>query len=147
MMGDHKKTTGPLIPLTTTATLENVRVLLVEDDTLVRASIQRILEGRRAVVDAVASAREAVAAFEAEKPDVIVSDIGMPEESGHTLMRRLRALESPGTPRIPAVALTGHRRAEDRLEAVRAGFQIHVSKPVDPDELLTIIATFAGRIG
>lgn len=146
MMGAHKKTTQPLVPLTTTATLEGIGVLLVDDDELIRVSLQRLLESRCATVRAVGSASEAIAAFREEKPDVIVSDIGMPEENGHSLIRRLRALELPGAARVPAVALTGHRRAEDRREAIRAGFQIHVSKPVDPEELVTIIATFAGRI-
>lgn len=145
-MSVSKKTTQSLIPLTTTATLEGIRILLVDDDEVVRASLQRVLEGRHATVHSAASASEAVAAFRAEKPDIIVSDIGMPEEDGHTLMRRLRALESAGDRRIPAVALTGHRQTEDRREAMQAGYQIHVSKPVDPEELVTIVATFAGRI-
>lgn len=145
-MSDRKKTTQPLIPLTTTATLEGIRILLVDDDERVRISLQRVLEGRRATVSVAGSASEAVKSFCAEKPDIIVSDIGMPEENGHTLMRRLRSLEAPGDRRIPAVALTGHRQTEDRREAMQAGFQIHVSKPVDPEELVTIVATFAGRI-
>ncbi len=145
MEGDKPPRSGPLVPLTTTASLEGIRVLLVEDDEMVRIGLQRILEGRKATVRAVGSAIEAIAAFSAERPDVIVSDIGLPEESGHSLIRRLRAVETTGAPRVPAVALTGHRRTEDRLAAIQAGFQIHVSKPVDPEEFLTIVATFAGR--
>lgn len=144
-MSLDKNRSRPLVPLTTTASLEGIRVLIVEDDTLVRRSLQRVLEGRNATVQAVGSASEALEAFDAQLPDIIVSDIGMPEESGHTLMRRLRALEPAGS-RIPAIALTGHLATEDRLEAMRAGFQIHVSKPVDPEEFLTIVATLAGRI-
>jgi CheY-like chemotaxis protein len=63
------------------------------------------------------------------------------------LIRRLRALESPGARRVPAVALTGYDRTEDRIAAIQAGFQIHVSKPVESEEFLTIVATFAGRRG
>ncbi len=136
-----------LLPLKTTASLEGVRVLLVEDDPTLRDVLRVVLEMRKATVQAVGSASEAIAAFSVEKPDVIVSDIGLPEESGHSLIRKLRALESPGFPRIPAVALTGFDQTKDRLAAIGAGFQIHVSKPVAPDELVTIVATFAGRPG
>ncbi len=146
MGASDSKRTGALVPLTTDATLEGIRVLVVDDDADVRGFLRAVLEDRKATVEVASSVAEAVAAFTAKKPDVIVSDIGMPEESGHSLIRRLRALEIRGVPRVPAIALTGHNRAEDRLDAIRAGFQIHVSKPVESEEFLTIVATFAGRL-
>jgi CheY-like chemotaxis protein len=79
------------------------------------------------------------------RPDVLVSDIEMPEEDGYTLIRKVRALSPDAGGRTPAVALTAFNRPEDRIRSLRAGFSIHVSKPVDPDELIAIIANLAGR--
>jgi CheY-like chemotaxis protein len=134
-----------LVPLTSNVSLEGVYILLVDDDPNVRAALTRVLEERKAIVQPASSAAEAIAAFKNRKPDLIVSDIGMPEEDGHVLIRKLRELEAASGGRVPAVALTGHGRTEDRFAAMRAGFQIHVSKPVATDEFLTIVATLAGR--
>lgn len=79
------------------------------------------------------------------KFDILVSDIGMPEEDGYTLIRKVRALSAEQGGRIPAVALTAYARAEDRKQAMLAGFQVHIPKPVDPDELAVAIANLTGR--
>lgn len=86
------------------------------------------------------------------RPDVLVSDIGMPNEDGYTLIREVRSLERTGKiplseqgAKIPAAALTAYARTEDRLRALQEGFQIHLPKPVEPAELVTVVASLAGR--
>ena len=86
-----------------------------------------------------------MAAITAEQPDVLVSDIGMPCEDGYALIRRIRSLSADQGGNIPAVALTAYARTEDRIRAVQAGFQSHVVKPVEPEELVTMVASVAGR--
>ena len=76
---------------------------------------------------------------------MLVSDIGMPEEDGYALIRRVRALDPQSGGLTPAVALTAYARAEDRMKAILAGFQMHVSKPVEAAELLTMVASLAGK--
>ena len=92
------------------------------------------------------SAAEALEILKDWRPDVLVSDIGMPGEDGYTLIRKLRArsLEEGGS--IPAVALTAYARTEDRLRVLSSGYQMHVPKPVRPIELLTVIASIAHRL-
>ena len=92
-----------------------------------------------------ASADEALAALRSERPDVIVSDIGMPEVDGFTLIRRVRALSDEQGGRTPAIALTAYARAEDRVKAVVSGFQHHLSKPVEPMELIAVVASLVDR--
>jgi CheY-like chemotaxis protein len=120
-------------------------VLVVEDEPDARELVQRVLHERGARTTAVGNARDALRAFEAEPPDVIVSDIGMPGEDGYELIRKLRALEEPLGRMTPAAALTAFARSEDRRRALLAGFQTHIAKPVDPLELLVVIASLAGR--
>jgi CheY-like chemotaxis protein len=96
-------------------------------------------------VTAVASVSEALAAIAASRPDIVVSDIGMPSEDGYALVRKLRALPPERGGRLPAVALTGYARAADRMRILAAGFESHVSKPVDPADLLRVIARLTGR--
>jgi PAS domain S-box-containing protein len=127
------------------ARVAGVKVLVVDDEPDARALIERLLEGCDAVVISAGSAAEAMERFRAERPDVVISDVGMPGEDGHSLVRRIRALPAAEGGRTPAVALTAYARAEDRAKAVAAGFQIHVTKPVEPAELLMIVATLAGR--
>jgi CheY-like chemotaxis protein len=98
-----------------------------------------------ASVRAVASAEEAYAAIAEECPDVLVSDIEMPDVTGYDLVRHLRHSEQPEVRRLPAVALTAYARTEDRVKALLAGFQTHVPKPVEPAELVTVIASLAQR--
>ncbi len=78
-------------------------------------------------------------------PDVIVSDIGMPDENGYDLIREVRALPRERGGRIPAIALTAYARAEDRLRVIKAGFQMHVPKPVELNELATVVASLIER--
>ena len=85
-------------------------------------------------------------AIECRRPDVLVSDIGMPHGDGYDLIRELRRRDASTGPMIPAVALTAYARAEDRLRAIAAGYQMHVAKPVEARELLIVTANLAGRL-
>jgi len=127
------------------AELAGLRILVVDDEDDARTLARRVLEERGAHVITVSSAAEAMASVgDNDLPSIIVSDIGMPEQDGYDLIKQMRAL--PGEAgRVPAVALTALARAEDRKRALSAGYQKHVSKPVDPAELVAVIASLAGR--
>jgi CheY-like chemotaxis protein len=94
-------------------------------------------------VETVASAAEAVKRVESWRPDVLLSDIGMPGEDGYELIRRVRELPADRGGRTPAAALTAFARGEDRRRALRAGFQMHLAKPVEIQELATVVASLA----
>jgi signal transduction histidine kinase/ActR/RegA family two-component response regulator len=127
--------------------LTGLRILIVDDEDDARTLARRVLEERGAQVVTVSSAAEAMATVDdTSPPSVIISDIGMPEQDGYDLIKQMRAL--PGDAgRVPAVALTALARAEDRKRALSAGYQRHVSKPVDPAELVAVVASVAGRTG
>jgi PAS domain S-box-containing protein len=125
--------------------LVGLRVLILDDEVDARALLKVILEECQAEVTTVATATEAYETLEWLRPDVIISDIGMPSEDGYTFMRQVRKREA-GTPsRVPAVALTAHARVEDRLRALSAGYQVHVAKPIEPTELVAVLASLVGR--
>ena len=129
-----------------TAQLDGVRVLVVDDEADARDLLSHLLRRCRAHVEAVASAADALAAIRRSRPDVLLSDIGMPGEDGYMLIQQVRALEEQtGLGKIPAVALTAFARAEDRRRALMAGFQMHVPKPVEAAELTAVVANLAGR--
>ena len=127
--------------------IKGVRVLVVDDEADARALIKRLLEDCEATVTSAGSASEALEAMRREKPDVIVSDIGMPGEDGYSLIRKVRALGPDQGGTVPAVALTAYARSEDRRRAILAGYNHHVAKPVEPAELVTLIASLVGRTG
>ncbi len=128
------------------ASLAGLTVLVLDDEPDARLLLTTILREQKAEVNAVASVEEAFAALPWIKPDIIVSDIGMPREDGYSFIRRLRALEAEQGERwTPAIALTAHARDGDRLRALAAGFQSHVAKPTDPLELVTVILSLVGR--
>jgi PAS domain S-box-containing protein len=131
----------------TCAEIAGVRVLVVDDEPDARAVIKRFLEDCRAVVTTAPSAAEALALIESGRPDVLVSDIGMPGEDGYALIRKVRALGAARGGNVPAIALTAYARAEDRVKAILAGFQHHVVKPVEPGELIAMVASLTGRTG
>ncbi|WGV24694.1 hybrid sensor histidine kinase/response regulator [Halotia branconii] len=126
-------------------TLNGLRVLVVDDEPDARQLIATVLGQYGAQVMAVASAFEALLAVPQFHPDILVSDIGMPQEDGYALIRQLRTLSQEQGGRIPAVALTAYARTEDRTQALLAGFQLHVPKPVNPTELAAVVANLAGR--
>jgi PAS domain S-box-containing protein len=126
--------------------LKGLKVLVVDDEPDARLLIQRVLEDRGAVVMTAASATEAMRILEDDALEVIVSDIGMPGEDGYALIRRVRALENRKA-NVPAIALTAYARIEDRVRAIHAGFQLHLSKPVEPVELVAMVESLARRPG
>ena len=126
--------------------LESMRMLVVEDEPDTRDFLKRLLETHGATVSTAASADEALAAFQQQRPDILISDIGLPDTDGYELMQRMRHAEGPHGSKVPAIALTAYARAEDRTRALRAGYQAHLAKPVEPAELLVTIASFAGLV-
>ncbi|WP_437610875.1 ATP-binding protein [Sorangium sp. So ce834] len=128
-------------------TLQGVRVLMVDDEPDARELVTTVLERKGASITAVATVDEALSAIAREKPDVILSDLGMPGEDGYSLIRRLRAQSPEHGGRIPAAALTAYASAQDRTRALLAGFQSHVPKPIEASELAAVIANLAGRTG
>ncbi|HZS08615.1 MAG TPA: ATP-binding protein, partial [Blastocatellia bacterium] len=143
--GRHLEASGKESPLLSDS-LKGVRVLVVDDEADARDLLTAALGQYGVEVMIAASAAEALSAVEVWRPDVLVSDIGMPVEDGYALIRRLRALTPECGGLIPAVALTAYARSEDRLRALSAGYQMHVAKPVDPAELAAVIASLAGRM-
>lgn len=117
---------------------EGARILVVDDEADARFLLTTMIENCGASVTSAGSAPEALKIFKQFKPDVLISDIGMPEEDGYSLIRKVRALDSANGG-VPAIALTAYAREEDRLQAERAGFQLHIAKPVKPSELLKAI--------
>ncbi|HEY0544461.1 MAG TPA: PAS domain S-box protein [Pyrinomonadaceae bacterium] len=126
------------------AALENLKVLIVDDEADARLLLTAVLENCGARVEVAQSAREALAAIERFRPDMLVSDIGMPDEDGYALIRKIRALKAEQGGRIPAIALSAYAREEDRLRALIAGYHTHVAKPVNPAELIAVISSLAG---
>ena len=124
--------------------LEGIKVLAVDDDADSRMLIAAILGKCGAVVETCASVAETLALFERFQPDVLVSDIGMPDQDGYDLIRRIRS-GNGSLRRLPAVALTAFARVEDRMKALSAGFNMHVPKPVEPAELITVVASLISR--
>ncbi len=125
--------------------LSGVRVLIVEDEEDTRDLLSAALGHSGAEVDPAASAAEALAALRRRRPDVLVCDIGMPGEDGYALLTRVRGLAAEDGGLVPAVALTAYARTDDRRRALAAGYQVHLAKPVDPDELISVVARMAGR--
>jgi signal transduction histidine kinase len=127
--------------------LDGVRILVVENDADARGLISAILEGRGGEVVAVESAAEAIAAIAARRPDVLLSDIAMPGDDGYSLIRQVRQIESStAAPPLPAAALTAYATSGDRAQALLAGYQAHLSKPIEPSKLTTMVAALAGRV-
>jgi CheY-like chemotaxis protein/anti-sigma regulatory factor (Ser/Thr protein kinase) len=125
--------------------LDGLNILIVEDEQDARDLLKVGLTQCGAEARAVSSAAEALQAMEADVPDVLISDIGMPEVDGYELMRRIRELPADRGGRVPAIALTAYARTEDRLQAFRAGYQMHVPKPVELAELVAVISSLTQR--
>lgn len=126
--------------------LSDLRVLLVDDKADSRDLLNLVLDSCGAKVTTTSSAAEALATIKREKFDVLISDIGMPEEDGFSLIKKIRELPDEQGGDIPAIALTAYARSEDRVQALRAGFQMHIAKPVEPSELIVATANLAGRL-
>jgi CheY-like chemotaxis protein/nitrogen-specific signal transduction histidine kinase len=125
--------------------LDGVHVLLVEDDDDSRKLLGTMLKRYGAKVTSTKSAAEALDVFENEVPDVIISDIGMPDQDGYQLIRKLRALPVEKGGKIPAIALTGYASRKDRERALRSGYHQHMAKPIEQVDMINAIATLIGR--
>jgi len=126
--------------------LSEINILVVEDEPDSRELLVQILKNDGANVTAAATADEALTALKETTFDALVSDIGLPEADGFDLIRQLRASPDLRVKKLPAVALTAYTRAYDRTAALRAGFQAHVPKPADPDELVAVIVSLLERV-
>jgi signal transduction histidine kinase/ActR/RegA family two-component response regulator len=140
-LGERRIAAAGHSPMPRLPRLDEFRILVVDDSADGRVLTSLVLTQAGASVKAVASVREALRILEVERPDVLVSDIGLPDEDGYVLIREIRRYEAEHGGFLPAVALTGYARAEDRARILAAGFQAHVPKPVEPVELAAAIAT------
>ena len=128
-----------------TADLRNVHVLAVDDEADALNLVSEVLQAAGARVSTARSAAEALRSLDADVPDVVVADLGMPVVDGFQFIDRVRRHPNAAVREVPAAALTAYARSEDRMKALRAGFQIHLAKPIDPAELVTTIAALAKR--
>jgi PAS domain S-box-containing protein len=127
--------------------LNGLRVLVVDDEAETCELLQFILEGCGARVKTASSAAAALEAVAEEVFDVMISDIGMPDEDGYSLIAKVRALGKERGGKVPAAALTAYAGEEDRIRVLQSGFQIHVPKPISPSELVAVVANLARRKG
>jgi PAS domain S-box-containing protein len=134
------------LPFTCPPELDGLRLLVVDDEEDTRTLLRMVLEKCGALVTTASSAREALAALKKTRPDVLISDLGMPDEDGYALIKMVRALGKEDGGQTPSAALTAYARVEDRMKVLRSGFQIHIPKPVEPAELVAVIANLAGRV-
>jgi CheY-like chemotaxis protein len=125
--------------------LRGVHVLAVDDDRDALRLVTEILEAAGARVTAAASAMEALSILETNAPDVLVTDVAMPQMDGFALLAQVRQSQDPAIRDVPAAALTAYARSEDRQKALRNGFQVHLAKPIDPGELMGAVATLVNR--
>ena len=143
--GERRTAASPASPTRRLPRLDELRILVVDDDADGRTLTSLVLTQAGASVKAVAAVREALQILELERPDVLVSDIGLPDQDGYELIRQIRQREAEHGGFLPAIALTGFARAEDRVRSLAAGFQVHLPKPVEPVELTAAIATVTRR--
>lgn len=127
--------------------LTGVHALVVDDEADARELVKRVLEHHQAQVHVAGSASEGFELLKQLRPDVVVSDIGMSRHDGYELMRWIRALRPEQGGKTPSVALTAFARSEDRQRALMSGYQAHLAKPVEPVELVTVVASLVGRLG
>jgi CheY-like chemotaxis protein len=127
--------------------LAAMKILIVEDDSDSRQMLEMVLKSRGAEVSAVGSVREAMAVLNKKEwqPALLLSDLGMPEEDGYDLIRKIRSRSVEEGGELPAIALSGYAGREEGERALNAGYQVHLSKPVDLGELMKAIVTFSPR--
>lgn len=145
--GQHPAVPAKGAPVYGSDELRGLVVLVVDDEADSRELLRHVLASAGARVSVAGGALAALDAIASECPDVLVSDIGMPEIDGYELLRRIRQLHPGCGGSLPAIALTAFARSEDRVRALRAGFAVHVSKPVEPGEIVATVASVAGRPG
>lgn len=133
---------APPPPATAEVNLNGIKILLVEDDAMTSLAIAFALERFGATVVPVCSAAEALAQLTQELPDLLISDIGLPDTNGYDLIRQIRALSPEQGGQLPAIALLGYADPQTVAAAEEAGFQTHLSKPVDIDQLVICVSGF-----
>jgi CheY-like chemotaxis protein len=143
---DHPRTTKTPYFDCEDLNLGGIRVLVVDDEPDARELLKRILRQCKADVIVAGSADEGLRLLRLHKPHVLVSDIGMPDKDGYQFVREVRRLPEAAEKSTPAIALTAFARSEDRTRAMMAGYQMHISKPIEPQELIATIASLAGRM-
>jgi PAS domain S-box-containing protein len=140
---EHPQSKARNLPPVPAISLNNVSVLVIDDESDARNLLKLLLESARATVYLASSAEHGLEYLLTKSVDVLICDIGMAYVDGYSLMRRIRALDDGKKSEVAAVALTAYARLEDRTEAMRAGFQNHLSKPVEAAELLTVVQSLA----
>jgi signal transduction histidine kinase/ActR/RegA family two-component response regulator len=125
--------------------LDRVRVLLVDDEPNANEAVQALLDSCGADVRVAASAAQALQMLDVWSPDVLISDIAMPEEDGYVLIKKIRARGANQSGNVPAAALTAYATTEDRISILAAGFQMYLAKPAEPSELIAVVASLAAR--
>jgi len=125
--------------------LDKIRVLLVDDEPNANEAVQALLDSCGAEVRVAGSAAKALQMLDVWRPDVLISDIAMPDEDGYVLIKKIRARSARQSGDIPAAALTAYAKTEDRVSILAAGFQMYLSKPADPSELIAVVASLAAR--
>ena len=133
------------LPSVSASALAGIRVLIVDDEADARDLLSTVLAQYSAQTKTAASAAAALKTLERWQPHVLITDIAMPGEDSYDLIRRVRALETDRGGRIPAIAVTAYARAEDRARAVAAGYQMHIAKPVEPNQLAASVVSLLGR--
>lgn len=145
--GGRKDETDPLLPSSFRPhPLESLRILLIDDDADTRDFVEFLLEQAGAKVTAVATAAEVLAILKRSPPDILLSDIGLPEMDGYMLIRQIRTLPPEQGGQVMAIALTAYAGDFNQQQALAAGFQQHMSKPIDPETLIKAIATLTGTL-
>jgi signal transduction histidine kinase/ActR/RegA family two-component response regulator len=140
----HSTTQRPPI-LREAVYLAGIKVLVIDDEPDARDLIKWVLENSKAEVILGTSAREGFELVKHQRPDIVISDIGMPDRDGYQFIREVRSLPATGGGKTPAIALTAFARSEDRTRALLAGYQIHLSKPIEPQELVATVGSLVGR--
>jgi CheY-like chemotaxis protein len=125
--------------------LEKIKVLLVDDEPNANEAVQALLDSCGAEVRVAGSAAQALQVLDVWRPDVLISDIAMPEEDGYVLIKKIRARSAKQSGDVPAAALTAYAKIDDRVSILAAGFQMYLSKPADPSELIAVVASLAAR--
>jgi CheY-like chemotaxis protein len=141
----HPSAREPLASFSCPERLDGLKVLVVDDEADTRELLKVGISQCGAEVIIAGSAREALDAMISHRPGILISDIGMPDEDGYELIKQVRALPAESGGNIPAIALTAYARTEDRMRVLRAGYQMHVPKPVEFAELVAIIASLIKR--
>jgi CheY-like chemotaxis protein len=130
-----------------TVKLTGVTVLVVDDELDARTLIAHVLEQCEAIVFCAASAAEGLQLLRLHSPHVLISDIGMPVIDGYQFLRQVRQLPPDAGGQVPAIALTAFARSEDRTRAMMAGYQVHIAKPIEAQELVATVGSLTGRTG